>query len=1207
MATTELPRYNAREEAAASPASHFSIAAAVRALLAVLSSLRLTVALLSLSLVLILAGTLAQIDRDIWYVLHDYFRVWFARIELKVFFPRTMEFPDWAAFYYPGGKLLGAALLVNLLAAHATRFRVAATGRRLFLGTALIAVGAVITYAVIASGANTAIESELPAEFTGMLWHLVRASIGAAGLALAYVLAITRRQASHSAGRWLWRLGAVTAALLVALAGYLFTHPEVALDPSGLRILWQLAKATGASIVLGLGCWAVFGKRGGIVLLHSGIALMMFSELYTASQAVEAQMSITEGETVYYAEDMRSAELAVTDVTDPKTDRVTIVPGSLLAQAHESGETIDLPESPFSIRVVGFLPNATTRLQQPGEEKTPATVGQGLIRTVDPLPQSTGIASEQQFDAPAAYVEVLAKKDGRSLGTFMLAAFLSQGDAIVDGDSTYEIALRWKRILKPYNLTLLDFKFDRYEGSTQAKNFESVVQFRDPSQNVDQQLSASMNNPIRYAGDTIYQSSYDQKTERTTFLQVVSNSGWMVPYVACMIVAAGMLVHFMQAIVRFLYRREDEARREERAVAAAVAAESRGSILSQWRRPQVWGPALVVLVLAGWVAGRAVPPQQSATEMKIHDFGALPIAYGGRILPMDSLANNALRTISGKQSFVDAQGEKQPAIRWLLDTVTRSDDFRDHRVIRIENLDVLSALGLPRREGFRYSISEIFGDGEDGKLSELDRQTRMAAEVPEDQQNLTQRKFLELQGKIRQMSALMGAFSPANIAGETPEELGRSFQALTGQIAELSRVAPKPVPPAKPAESWKLLMEADRDDLLAAVDRTGQAKPDDAAAALRAVLASYRAGDAQQFNSDVVAYRELVEQRAAAEEQYESALADEGRAGRKSAERLSTDRLEFEAYYNHFDPLFLCMILYIVAFVLAAAAWLGWFEGLNRAANWLLWFTFALHTFGLVCRIYISGRPPVTNLYSSAIFIGWAAVLFALVFEAIYHLGIGNLLAGIIGFPTMLIAHYLTLDGNGDTIGVMQAVLDTNFWLATHVVCVSLGYATTFLAGALGLLTIVMGFAGGRLSSDQRRQLTRMTYGTICFAIFFSFIGTVLGGLWADDSWGRFWGWDPKENGALMIVIWNAIVLHARWGKMIGERGLAALAVLGNIVVAWSWFGVNQMPVGLHAYGRTEGRSAWIAAFMISQLLLAALPYVMSAMRRNDRRPLASA
>ena len=116
-----------------------------------------------------------------------------------------------------------------------------------------------------------------------------------------------------------------------------------------------------------------------------------------------------------------------------------------------------------------------------------------------------------------------------------------------------------------------------------------------------------------------------------------------------------------------------------------------------------------------------------------------------------------------------------------------------------------------------------------------------------------------------------------------------------------------------------------------------------------------------------------------------------------------------------------------------------------------------------------------------------------------------------------------------------------------------------------------------------------MTYGTLCFAIFFSFVGTVLGGLWADDSWGRFWGWDPKENGALMIVAWNALVLHARWGGLVRDRGLAMLAVWGNAVVAWSYFGVNELGVGLHSYGFTEGMAMWLAVFVLAQLAIIAL------------------
>jgi hypothetical protein len=137
---------------------------------------------------------------------------------------------------------------------------------------------------------------------------------------------------------------------------------------------------------------------------------------------------------------------------------------------------------------------------------------------------------------------------------------------------------------------------------------------------------------------------------------------------------------------------------------------------------------------------------------------------------------------------------------------------------------------------------------------------------------------------------------------------------------------------------------------------------------------------------------------------------------------------------------------------------------------------------------------------------------------------------------------------------------------------------------------ILLAYVFPVLEPTPRRDLLRILYGTLCFAIFFSFIGTVLGGLWADDSWGRFWGWDPKENGALIIVLWNALVLHARWGGMVKGRGLAALAVGGNIITIWSWFGVNELGVGLHTYGASEKNTAmWLLIFAASQLALIGL------------------
>src|ERR1041384_468687 len=192
------------------------------------------------------------------------------------------------------------------------------------------------------------------------------------------------------------------------------------------------------------------------------------------------------------------------------------------------------------------------------------------------------------------------------------------------------------------------------------------------------------------------------------------------------------------------------------------------------------------------------------------------------------------------------------------------------------------------------------------------------------------------------------------------------------------------------------------------------------------------------------------------------------------------------------------------------------------------------------------------------------------------------MIGAVCGAATLIIAHMLSL--SGDTLEMMQAVLDTNFWLATHVTCITLGYVSAFVAGLMGIAYIFLGIFTPMLRKEGAANLARMTYGVLCAGMFLSFVGTVLGGLWADYSWGRFWGWDPKENGALLIVIWIALILHARWGGMVKHRGIAVLSVLGIIITSWSWFGTNFLGVGLHSYGFRQG--AMTTLILIDSLFL---------------------
>jgi ABC-type transport system involved in cytochrome c biogenesis permease subunit len=160
------------------------------------------------------------------------------------------------------------------------------------------------------------------------------------------------------------------------------------------------------------------------------------------------------------------------------------------------------------------------------------------------------------------------------------------------------------------------------------------------------------------------------------------------------------------------------------------------------------------------------------------------------------------------------------------------------------------------------------------------------------------------------------------------------------------------------------------------------------------------------------------------------------------------------------------------------------------------------------------------------------------------------------------------------------------------VITITMGYGATFLAGFLGIIYIVYGWLNRGVGKDTHQTFHWILYGSICFALLFSFVGTVLGGIWADQSWGRFWGWDPKENGALMIVLWTALILHALRSGMVKTRGLVNLSIIGNVITAWSWFGTNMLGVGLHSYGFMNSAFFWLVIFWLSQFAIILLEWL---------------
>ena len=288
-------------------------------------------------------------------------------------------------------------------------------------------------------------------------------------------------------------------------------------------------------------------KKLGIILLHFGVILLLIGQLLTGLFARETQMRIDEGQTLGYSEAPREVELAVIDVTDPNFDQVVAIPEEVLAR----GGTIQSPTLPFTLNVRQFMGNArlTMRSQEPQAPPSQATTGSGKNIVVAEIPRTV---KDDERDLTSAFVQV----DGveRPLGTWLLSNAIPDPQGFTLNGHTYELAMRQRRFYKQFALTLLDFAHDSYAGTDIPKNFSSRVRLLDFERNENREVVISMNDPLRYRGFTFYQSGFDNN-DKTTILQVVKNPAMLLPYIACGLVALGLVVQFSMHLFGFVRKR----------------------------------------------------------------------------------------------------------------------------------------------------------------------------------------------------------------------------------------------------------------------------------------------------------------------------------------------------------------------------------------------------------------------------------------------------------------------------------------------------------------------------------------------------------------------------------------------------------------------------------------------------------------------------
>ncbi len=291
-----------------------------------------------------------------------------------------------------------------------------------------------------------------------------------------------------------------------------------------------------------------------------------------------------------------------------------------------------------------------------------------------------------------------------------------------------------------------------------------------------------------------------------------------------------------------------------------------------------------------------------------------------------------------------------------------------------------------------------------------------------------------------------------------------------------------------------------------------------------------------------------------------------------------------EVRYNRLKPFRLAWLFYLLGLATLVASFamprrpliIGGFAGILIG--------FAIHAYGMYLRMLISGRPPVTNMYESVIFVAWGAVLFALIFEAVYRARWFATTAAAVAVLSLLVADTVPIL-NG-SIEPLVPVLRDNMWLTVHVLTITLSYAAFFLAMALGHVNLgLYFFAPNR--RDLLTELSRFLYRALQVGTLLCALGTALGGWWASYSWGRFWGWDAKETSIFVALMFYLAVMHSRLVGLVRDFGTAVASIVGFLLVLWAWYGVNfVLGVGLHSYGFGSGGYTWVGGYVGLEMLI---------------------
>lgn len=613
----------------------------------------------------------------------------------------------------------------------------------------------------------------------------------------------------------------------------------------------------------------------------------------------------------------------------------------------------------------------------------------------------------------------------------------------------------------------------------------------------------------------------------------------------------------------------------------------------------------------------------------------LPVQDGGRIKPLTTYAGFTMLRLYGARSMAlkateDGETISVKPLAWMMDAFFRPQLAIQQPSFRIDNSEVLVAIGLePGDRRDRYSYKDL-EPGRD-RLFEL---ARTYGQGEQDKLPLLETQIMALARNFQTYEQLLGVVS---IARSGVEMMPLSPDAAASQRTDISSVmATAPV----------------IRDVLQRTQGSGETIPGHVSHLLQQVLDGANASkyglllfppanpkDEEWLSPGNRVWNVMTQQTRDVEGSIEDITLLEGAArastddqeefrkafAKLKAHTVSTaeDRGEYrsvplEASYYHKNWFLYALIWFLLGTLLTIAMWMSGSSLAGRILGYTVWgTTLAGLTYviiPIVKRCIIMQRPPIGNLYDTVIFITAAVIILGVLVELMTRRRIVLGLLPIMGTFLILLARLFEVGDAKDHMDPLVAVLRSNYWLMVHVVTITLGYAAGLVTAVISIVYVLL--RGLRLDGGDkslRRSLTRAVYGMVCLTLFLSLVGTVLGGIWANDSWGRFWGWDPKENGALLIVLATLAILHGRLGGFLREWGIHLSSIMLAIIVIFSWWGVNLLGVGLHNYGFADGGAyintvyAVIGFFILFGLAAMGLEKIDAAKAKQDPEELSHA